>query len=67
MKEAKAEGVKREGGWEKKKKGRGHERRCGAEAPAGNLKNIQEFSLNFAPYFLSFKKNNESSRRPLFM
>ena len=55
MKEAKAKGVKREGGREKKKKGRGHERRCGAEAPAGNLKNIQEFSLNSAP-FLSFKK-----------
>ena len=40
MKEAKAKGVKREGGWEKKKKDRGHERRCGAEARARNLKNI---------------------------
>ena len=56
MKSAKAKGVKREGGWEKKKKDRGHERRCGAEARAGNLKDIQEFSLNSAPYFLSFKK-----------
>ena len=41
---------------EEKKKGRGHERRCGAEARAGNLKDIQEFCLNSAPYFLSLIK-----------
>ena len=55
MKEAKAEVVKREGGWEKKKKGRGHERRCGAEARAGNFKEYSKVFFKFRALF-SFKK-----------